>query len=70
MHRLHASYSASQDSLGELTGRVEEDIAGVRALKTYAREDAARANFERRNDDYTRKAIRVALICGFQAGRG
>lgn len=62
LHRLHATYRASQDTLGELTGRVEEDIAGVRTLKSYAREGAARARFERLNADYTAKAVRVALL--------
>ena len=61
MRRIHARYRSSQDSLGELTGRVQEDIAGVRALKTYAREPAALDNFERANADYTAKAVRVSF---------
>ncbi|HOX06658.1 MAG TPA: ABC transporter ATP-binding protein [Planctomycetota bacterium] len=60
MTRLHNTYQASQDALGVLTGRVQEDIAGVRALKTYAREDAAFANFEALNREYTAKAVRVS----------
>jgi len=61
MRRLHARYGASQDSLGELTARVQEDITGVRALKTYAREAVGLANFDRTNADYTGKAVRVSL---------
>jgi ATP-binding cassette subfamily B multidrug efflux pump len=61
MRRFHARYKAGQDSLGELTARVQEDIAGVRAIKTYAREAAAFTNFERANADYTDKAVRVSL---------
>ena len=61
MRRLHARYGASQDSLGILTARVQEDIGGVRTLKTYAREAAALANFDGVNADYTAKAVRVAF---------
>lgn len=65
MRQLHASYLAGQDSLGLLTARVQEDVTGVRTLKTYAREEAALANFDLANGDYTRKALRVAGLNSF-----
>lgn len=61
MRRLHARYKDGQDSHGVMTGRVQEDIAGVRALKTFAREDAALGNFDRANSDYTGKAVKIAF---------
>jgi ATP-binding cassette subfamily B multidrug efflux pump len=61
MRRLHARYKDSQDSHGVLTGRVQEDISGVRALKTYAREEASLGNFDRVNSDYTAKAVCVSF---------
>jgi ATP-binding cassette subfamily B protein len=39
--RIMTVYKESQKTLGLLSARAQEDIAGVRVLKTYAREDAA-----------------------------
>jgi ATP-binding cassette subfamily B multidrug efflux pump len=62
MIRLHSSYRASQDTLGELTARVQEDIGGARIIKTFVREAAALGNFDRINADYTAKAVRVSWL--------
>jgi ATP-binding cassette, subfamily B, multidrug efflux pump len=51
MHRIERMARAAQDRLGDLTGRVEEDVTGVRVIKSYAREDAAAGRFGALNRD-------------------
>jgi len=55
--RLSRAFRASQDAVGDLSARAQEDIAGTRVLKTYAREDAAGANYLAINDDVRRKFV-------------
>lgn len=45
MGRLSRAYRRSQDALGLLSARVQEDVTGIRVLKSYAREHLALANF-------------------------
>jgi len=47
--KLSWAYRQSQDTLGLLSARVQEDITGVRVIKTYAREEAALRNFANLN---------------------
>ncbi len=47
--KLSRAFKESQDELGALSGRAQEDIIGTRVLKTYAREEAAGENYMRQN---------------------
>lgn len=49
LRRLSLAFRLSQDELGVLSGRAQEDITGVRVIKTYAREDACRKNYRKQN---------------------
>ncbi len=49
LRRLSRAFRKSQDELGVLSGRAQEDITGVRVIKTYAREDACRQNYREKN---------------------
>jgi ATP-binding cassette, subfamily B, multidrug efflux pump len=47
--KLSRSFRQSQEELGLLSGRVQEDITGTRVIKTYAREEAAYGNYMKQN---------------------
>jgi ATP-binding cassette, subfamily B, multidrug efflux pump len=60
--RLSRAFKESQDELGILSGRAQEDIIGTRVLKTYAREDAAGLNYTRQNLKTRDKFLAVSRI--------
>jgi ATP-binding cassette subfamily B protein len=63
--KLEGSFREAQDSLGVLTGRAQEDITGTRVLKTYAREDAAGANYIEKNDHTRGKYLKLVKYYSF-----
>lgn len=63
--RLARSFRESQDSLGLLTARAQEDIGGTRVLKTYAREEVAAANYARMNDHTRGKHLKLVKYYSF-----
>jgi len=63
--RLERAFRDSQDSLGLLTARAQEDITGTRVLKTYAREEVAGENYRRMNDDTRSKHLRLVKYYSF-----
>ncbi len=51
-----------QDSFGDLTTMVQENLAGVRVVKAYRQELAEEEKFLERNDDYIDKSLSLAAI--------
>jgi ATP-binding cassette, subfamily B, multidrug efflux pump len=54
----------NQASLGELSGRVQSSIAGVRVVRSFGLESSERARFEVSNLDYLEKSLRLARLRG------
>ena len=50
-----------QEQLSHLTDRSQENIAGIRAVKAYAQEDAEIASFAEANEEMRGRAMRLAL---------
>ncbi len=50
-----------QEQLSHLTDRSQENIAGIRAVKAYAQEDAEIASFAQANEEMRGRAMRLAL---------
>lgn len=50
--RLHTRYGLVQAAFGSISDRVQEDLAGVRVVKGYAREAGQRTRFEEANEHY------------------
>jgi ATP-binding cassette subfamily B protein len=61
---ISTTYRKSQDALGLLSARAQEDIAGVRVLKSHAREDAAAARYRAHNVTVRDLLVRVSRIYG------
>lgn len=60
--RMHASSLAVQEGLAELSNGLQETIAGISVVKTYAMEDAVTTSFARVNEDLYRRQISFAKV--------
>jgi ATP-binding cassette subfamily B protein len=58
-NRLHHWYAKVQDSFSLMSDRVQENIAGMRVVKGFVREDQQRAHFAEANDQYRRHYTRM-----------
>ncbi len=60
--RIHLRFKEVQDYFGEVSARVQENLAGVRVVRAFAQEENEMATFERMNREYVdrnRKLIRL-----------
>ncbi len=60
--RIHVRFKSVQDYFGEISARVQENLAGVRVVRAFTREDAELETFKRMNHEYVernRKLIRL-----------
>jgi ATP-binding cassette subfamily B multidrug efflux pump len=63
--RIYHLSREAQDRLGELSGKVQENLGGLTTIRVYAREDAEIARFGRLNDGYYESNVRLARLRGF-----
>jgi ATP-binding cassette subfamily B protein len=57
--RIHVLFEDVQESFSDLSTRVQENLAGVRVVRAYAREAAEERTFAAANDDYVAKNRRL-----------
>jgi len=60
--QIHVRSKAVQDNFGELSARVQENLAGVRVVRAFTQEEHELENFKRANReyvDYNRSLIRI-----------
>jgi ATP-binding cassette subfamily B protein len=50
--RIHVLFTGVQEKFADITARVQENLAGVRVVRAYAREAREEDDFARVNDDY------------------
>jgi ATP-binding cassette subfamily B protein len=62
MRAVHRRFKAVQETYGLMSARVRENLAGIRVVKTFAREDEETASFGRVNAAYRRRALRLAGV--------
>jgi ATP-binding cassette subfamily B protein len=58
----HEFSRQQQDSFGDLTTMVQENLAGVRVVKAYCQEESELAKFDLRNQDYIDKSLKLAYL--------
>ncbi len=63
--RIHDRFEAIQKMFSDISSRVQENLAGVRVVRTYAQEDAEIAHFEVLNREYIAQNVRLARLSGF-----
>ncbi|HMB55060.1 MAG TPA: ABC transporter ATP-binding protein [Thermoanaerobaculia bacterium] len=57
--RIHVLFERVQESFSDLSTRVQENLAGVRVVRAYAREGSERRLFAAANDDYVERNKRL-----------
>jgi ATP-binding cassette subfamily B multidrug efflux pump len=56
-HRVHAASVRMQEGQADLASRAQESFAGVRVVKSCAREDAETAAFRAQGEEYSRRVL-------------
>jgi ABC-type multidrug transport system fused ATPase/permease subunit len=62
--RSGRAYRAVRETLGMVTATLAEDIAGMRVLQSFTREEAAQSNFRRIADEYRVSNMRTVVLSG------
>ncbi|MGH9534315.1 MAG: ABC transporter ATP-binding protein, partial [Terriglobales bacterium] len=62
--RIHDRFEKIQAMFSSLATRVEENLTGLRVVRAFAREPEESAAFERLNQDYIRRNLRLVLLSG------
>ncbi len=71
MGRIHAIYEKIQEQFAKITTRVQENLSGIRVIKSYLREDFEIEQFRHLNRDYMQKSVALGKIEGvLWAGMG
>lgn len=62
--RIHERFERIQSMFASLATKVEENLAGLRIVRAYAREEREVADFDELNRDYIRRNLRLVLLSG------
>jgi ATP-binding cassette, subfamily B, multidrug efflux pump len=60
--RIRGAFRINQEWVGRLTSSIEESVSGVKVIKTFRREEAEFAKFDRINDESQRVGVAAELI--------
>ncbi|MFZ5891022.1 MAG: ABC transporter ATP-binding protein [Myxococcota bacterium] len=63
-HQFYTRTRDNQDSLGRMSSRVQASIAGVRVVRSFGLEEREIADFERDNQDYLDRSLKLAYLRG------
>ncbi len=61
---IHKRFESVQEQFSDITARAQEVFSGMRVVKAYVQEDAARADFAERNHEYMRRNLSLVRING------
>ncbi len=59
--RVKSLYRRVRDRLGDLSGKLQENLSGILVIKAFAREDQEAARFDQHNNAYYRTSIRALI---------
>src|SRR5947207_1758476 len=62
--RIHERFEAVQEHFGDLTTLAQENLSGVRVVRAYRQEVSEIARFDKMNDEYLEKNMRLARLYG------
>lgn len=62
--RIHDRFESIQDQFSQLTTKVQENLAGIRVVKAFAREDAEVREFDTLNQEYVRRNVALIRLWG------
>jgi ATP-binding cassette subfamily B protein len=62
--RIHRRFQDIQAHFSGITARVQENLAGVRVVRAFGREQAEVDAFDRANDEYLEKNLQLVRVSG------
>jgi ATP-binding cassette subfamily B protein len=62
--RIHERFERIQASFSEITAFAQENFSGARLVRAFAREKVQIASFEKANQEYIRRALRLVQLMG------
>ena len=62
--RIHERFERIQASFSEITAHAQENFSGARLVRAFAREEAQIASFEKANQAYIGRALRLVQLMG------
>jgi ATP-binding cassette subfamily B multidrug efflux pump len=62
--RIHERFERIQASFSEITSHAQENFSGARLIRAFAREESQIQSFERANQEYIGRALRLVQLMG------
>ena len=62
--QIHERFERIQAMFSEITAKVQENLSGARVIRAYAQEEAEIISFERDNDEYIRRSLKLVRLRG------
>ncbi|MBZ5569257.1 MAG: ABC transporter ATP-binding protein/permease [Acidobacteriia bacterium] len=62
--RIHERFERIQAMFSEISAHAQENFSGARILRAFAQEDAEIASFEKANQEYIRRSLRLVRLMG------
>jgi len=62
--RIHERFERIQAMFSEISARVQENLSGARVIRAYVQEDAEVAAFEKSNQEYIRRSLKLVRLMG------
>jgi ATP-binding cassette subfamily B protein len=62
--QIHDRFESIQEQFSSISTRVQENLAGIRVVKAFAREDSEVERFQELNGDYVRRSVSLIRLWG------
>ncbi len=62
--RIHERFERIQASFADISARAQENFSGARIIRAFAQEDAEVASFEKANQEYIRRSLKLVRLMG------
>ncbi len=62
--RIHERFERIQAMFSDISARAQENFSGARIIRAFAQEEAEIANFEKANDEYIRRSLKLVRLMG------
>ncbi len=62
--RIHERFERIQAMFSDISARAQENFSGARLIRAYVQEDAEIKLFERENDEYIRRSLKLVRLMG------
>jgi len=62
--RIHDRFERIQAMFSDISARAQENFSGARLIRAYVQEDAEIAAFERENNEYIRRSLKLVRLMG------